>query len=161
MQPRKHRCTSGSVIQAWWTSVSIRIESFNRNARVVGPIAVFEDTYHLRNIWNLRNIHLLQNIKEVEAPHPPPGYSSLSNAQFNNLSVIRNERPETSDRGRQRVRDDVYLIAEQKELGGRNRYVADGFLNSTECEFLMQLATVRNCNPVVRLDWTAVIRMFF
>lgn len=115
----------------------------------------------MQNIWNLRNIRLLQNRRDVEAPHPPPGYSSLSNAQFNNLSVIRDERPETSDRERQRVRDDVYLVAEQKELGGRNRYVADGFLNSTECEFLMQLATVRNCNPVVRLDWTAVIRMFF
>ncbi|XP_031839217.2 prolyl 3-hydroxylase 1 isoform X1 [Nomia melanderi] len=84
-----------------------------------------------------------KSIKEVEAPHPPPGYSSLSNTQlFNNRSAIRDERPVASDRKRQRVRDDVYLIAEQKELGGKNRYVADGFLNSTECESLMRLATM-------------------
>nr|XP_033341230.1 prolyl 3-hydroxylase 2-like isoform X1 [Megalopta genalis] len=84
-----------------------------------------------------------KKIDEIEALHPPPGYSSFSNALlFNNLSAIRDEKHEIRDRKPQRVRDDVYLIAEENELGGKNRYVADGFLNSTECELLMRLASM-------------------
>ncbi|XP_078048000.1 prolyl 3-hydroxylase 1 isoform X2 [Augochlora pura] len=84
-----------------------------------------------------------KKIDEIEALHPPPGYSTFSNAVlFNNLSGIRGGKHEIRDRKPQRVRDGVYLIAEENELGGKNRYVADGFLNSTECELLMRLASM-------------------
>lgn len=38
------------------------------------------------------------------------------------------------------AKNDIYL--KEEDLGGQNRYVADGFLNSTECESMMQFATV-------------------
>ena len=74
-------------------------------------------------------------------PHPPPGYSLFSHMKLsNNSSTIRVEGIKIHDI---RVRNDIHLIAKEEDLGGKNRYVADDFLNSTECESLMQFATVR------------------
>ncbi|XP_076280012.1 prolyl 3-hydroxylase 1 isoform X2 [Lasioglossum baleicum] len=83
-----------------------------------------------------------QKIEEVEALHPPPGHSFSNTLLFNNLSAIQDEKHAIPDRKPQRVRDDISVVAEAKELGGKNRYVADGFLNSTECELLMRLASM-------------------
>ncbi|XP_076177927.1 prolyl 3-hydroxylase 1 isoform X2 [Ptiloglossa arizonensis] len=74
--------------------------------------------------------------------YTPPGHSTLFHTQqFKNLSMIRNGGHEIHGTSQNRV-SDVYLVAEEKELGGKNRYVADGFLNSTECDLLMQLASM-------------------
>lgn len=76
--------------------------------------------------------------------HPPPGHSPSTRMQYlGNLSVIRDKEEERETRrDRIAVKDDVRLLAAENELGGRNRYVADGFLNSTECDLLTQLAQV-------------------
>ncbi|XP_014480867.1 PREDICTED: prolyl 3-hydroxylase 1-like isoform X2 [Dinoponera quadriceps] len=76
--------------------------------------------------------------------HPPPGHSPDIRMQYlGNLSAIRDKEEERETR-RDRVaqKDDVRLVAAENELGGRNRYVADGFLNSTECDLLTQLAQI-------------------
>lgn len=41
-----------------------------------------------------------------------------------------------------RIKNDINTIAKEQDLGGINRYVTDGFLNSIECESLMQFASV-------------------
>lgn len=41
-----------------------------------------------------------------------------------------------------RIKNDINTIAKEEDLGGTNRYVTDGFLNSIECESLMQFASV-------------------
>ncbi|XP_054005345.1 prolyl 3-hydroxylase 1-like isoform X1 [Hylaeus anthracinus] len=75
--------------------------------------------------------------------YTPPGHSSLSHTQLvKNLSMIRDEGHEIRDVPRRKVNVDIYLVAEEKELGEKNRYVADGFLNSTECGLLMELASM-------------------
>lgn len=58
--------------------------------------------------------------------------------------MIRDEGHEIRDIKQSTVKDGVYVIAQEKDLGGKNRYVADGFLNSTECQSLMQFASVRH-----------------
>lgn len=85
----------------------------------------------------------LQKLISQTDLYTPPGHSTLFHTQqFKNLSMIRNGGHEIHGTSQNRV-SDVYLVAEEKELGGKNRYVADGFLNSTECDLLMQLASVR------------------
>jgi len=79
--------------------------------------------------------------------HPPPGHSpSIRTRIVGNLSTFRDKEETEIRKGRVterlRVTDDVRLIAGENELGGRNRYVADGFLNSTDCNLLMRLAQV-------------------
>ncbi|XP_011151167.1 prolyl 3-hydroxylase 2 isoform X1 [Harpegnathos saltator] len=76
--------------------------------------------------------------------HPPPGHSPSTRMQYlGNLSVIRDKEEERETRrDRIVVKDDVRLIAAENELGGMNRYVADSFLNSTECDLLTQLAQI-------------------
>ncbi|XP_011879110.1 PREDICTED: synaptonemal complex protein SC65-like isoform X2 [Vollenhovia emeryi] len=79
--------------------------------------------------------------------HPPPGHSlSIQTRLMGNLSAFRDEE-ETGMREDRvmehlRVTDDVRLIAGEDELGGRNRYAADGFLNSTDCNLFMRLAQI-------------------
>lgn len=79
--------------------------------------------------------------------HPPPGHSpSIRTQLVGNLSAFR-DKEETEvreDRVMERLRltTDARLIAGEDELGGRNRYAADGLLNSTDCNLLMQLAQV-------------------
>lgn len=48
-----------------------------------------------------------------------------------------------------KLTNDARLIAGEDELGGRNRYAADGFLNSTDCNLLMQLAQVSDSAPLI------------
>lgn len=48
-----------------------------------------------------------------------------------------------------RVKNDVYLVATEEKLGGKNRFIADGFLDSTECEQLMQLASVLRHHQII------------
>ncbi|XP_076659002.1 prolyl 3-hydroxylase 1 isoform X2 [Halictus rubicundus] len=83
-----------------------------------------------------------KKIEEIEALHPPPGHSFSNTLLFNNISAIGDDKLAIRDRRPQWVRDDVSVVAEEKELGGKNRYVANGFLNSTECELLMRLASM-------------------
>ncbi|KMQ88258.1 prolyl 3-hydroxylase 2-like protein [Lasius niger] len=79
--------------------------------------------------------------------HPPPGHSPSTRTQFvGNLSIFRDEEETEVQisrvRKRLEVTDDAQIIAEEKELGGRNRYAADGLLNSIECNLLMQLTQI-------------------
>ncbi|XP_034172904.2 prolyl 3-hydroxylase 2 isoform X1 [Osmia lignaria lignaria] len=75
--------------------------------------------------------------------YPPPGHSSLTQAKLSsNLSKIQEERHEISDTKELRVKNVAYIIAKEEELGGKNRYVADGFLNSTECKSLIKFASM-------------------
>ncbi|XP_032679224.1 prolyl 3-hydroxylase 1-like isoform X2 [Odontomachus brunneus] len=75
--------------------------------------------------------------------HPPPGHSPSTRMQYlGNLSVIRDKEEERETRRDRIAVKDVRLLAAENELGGRNRYVADGFLNSTECDLLTQLAQI-------------------
>lgn len=79
--------------------------------------------------------------------HPPPGHSPSTRTQFvGNLSIFRDEEEteiqKSHIRKRLEVTDDVRIIAGEKELGGKNRYAADGLLNSIECNLLMQLTQV-------------------
>ncbi|CAL7946478.1 unnamed protein product [Xylocopa violacea] len=77
------------------------------------------------------------------ALHPPPGHSLFSHIKLaSNLSMMRDEYQWIHDTEQPRVKGDEYLIANEAELGGKNRYVADGFLNSTECESLMKFASL-------------------
>ncbi|XP_043529191.1 prolyl 3-hydroxylase 1-like isoform X2 [Frieseomelitta varia] len=64
---------------------------------------------------------------------PPPGYSLFSHMKLLNNSTIRVEGIKIHD---------IHLVAKEEDLGGKNRYVADNLLNSTECESLMQFATM-------------------
>ncbi|XP_011057841.1 PREDICTED: prolyl 3-hydroxylase 2-like isoform X1 [Acromyrmex echinatior] len=79
--------------------------------------------------------------------HPPPGHSPSIRTRFvGNLSSFR-DKEETEIREERvmeqlKVTNNTRLIAEESELGGRNRYMADGFLNSTDCNLLMQLAQI-------------------
>ncbi|XP_024880411.1 prolyl 3-hydroxylase 2-like isoform X2 [Temnothorax curvispinosus] len=79
--------------------------------------------------------------------HPPPGHSpSIRIRLVGNLSAFR-DKEETEIREdhimeRLKVTDDARLIAAEDELGGKNRYAADGFLNSTDCNLLMRLAQI-------------------
>ncbi|XP_076244601.1 prolyl 3-hydroxylase 1 isoform X2 [Calliopsis andreniformis] len=75
--------------------------------------------------------------------HPPPGHSLFTHAQlFNNISVTRDERSKMQNVERPRVKSDIYLVAAEEKLDGKNRFVADGFLNATECRLLMELASM-------------------
>lgn len=79
--------------------------------------------------------------------HPPPGHSpSIRTRLVGNLSTFRDKEETEIREGRVterlRVTDDARLIAGESELGGRNRYAVDGFLNSTDCNLLMQLAQI-------------------
>ncbi|KAL6254200.1 hypothetical protein P5V15_014822 [Pogonomyrmex californicus] len=78
--------------------------------------------------------------------HPPPGHSPSIRMQFmGNLSTFRDEEVKIEGghaTKRLRVMDDVRLIAGEKELGGRNRYAVDGFLNSTDCDLIMRLTQI-------------------
>lgn len=79
--------------------------------------------------------------------HPPPGHSPSTRTQFvGNLSIFRDEEETEVQRiytkERLEVTDDVQIIAGEKELGGKNRYAADGLLSSIECDLLMQLTQV-------------------
>ncbi|XP_043256674.1 prolyl 3-hydroxylase 1-like [Colletes gigas] len=81
--------------------------------------------------------------KKLTSLNTPPGHSSISRMQlFENVSMIREEGRAIRDRRIHEIKDDVYLVADEKELDGQNRYVADGFLNSTECDLLIQLASM-------------------
>nr|XP_012151788.1 PREDICTED: prolyl 3-hydroxylase 1-like isoform X2 [Megachile rotundata] len=85
-----------------------------------------------------------QTTSEVETTlHPAPGHSSVSRAKLSdNLSKIQEERREINDTKKLGVKNVTYLLAKEEDLGGKNRYVADGFLNSTECESLMRFASM-------------------
>ncbi|XP_018399168.1 PREDICTED: prolyl 3-hydroxylase 2-like [Cyphomyrmex costatus] len=100
-----------------------------------------------------------KNLKEVDKKelgkdfssrpilHPPPGHSpSIRTRLMGNLSTFRDKEEmkirEHHVLERLKVTNNARLIAEENELGGRNRYVADGFLNSTDCNLLMQLAQI-------------------
>nr|XP_012234724.1 PREDICTED: prolyl 3-hydroxylase 2-like isoform X1 [Linepithema humile] len=77
--------------------------------------------------------------------HPPPGHSpSIWTRFIGNLSAFRDEEKTEIPKSRimewLKVTSDARLIAGEKELGGKNRYAVDNFLNSTECDLLMQLA---------------------
>lgn len=75
--------------------------------------------------------------------HPPPGHSSLTQAKLSgNLSKIQEERHEISNTKELTIKSVAYVVAKEEELGGKNRYVADGFLNSTECKSLIKFASV-------------------
>lgn len=83
--------------------------------------------------------------------HPPPGHSPSSWIRFvGNLSAFhrdakreaRTSRVRTKNHG-SKARDNMRLIAGEKELGGQNRSAFDGLLDSTECDQLVQLAQVR------------------
>lgn len=92
--------------------------------------------------------------------HPPPGHSPSTRTQFvGNLSIFRDEEETEVQisrvRKRLEVTDDAQIIAEEKELGGRNRYAADGLLNSIECNLLMQLTQV---NEILILRFLMVFR---
>lgn len=88
--------------------------------------------------------------------HSPLGHLSSTWTQFtSNLSTLWYEEERKARKARitrVQVTSGVQLIASGKELGGRNRYVVDGFLNSTECNFLMQLAQVIFINLVKNLQ---------
>lgn len=80
--------------------------------------------------------------------HPPPGHSPSTRTQFvGNLSIFRDKKEteiqKSHIRERLEVTNDVQIIAREKELGGKNRYAADGLLNSSECDLLMQLTQVK------------------
>lgn len=79
--------------------------------------------------------------------HPPPGHSPSTKTHLvSNLSIFREETDAQIShvRGLERpeVADDAQIIAGEKELGGKNRYAADGLLDSAECDLLMQLTQV-------------------
>lgn len=80
--------------------------------------------------------------------HPPPGHSPATRIQFvGNLSIFRDEeeiKVQKASRARERLKvtDDIKIIAEERELGGKNRYAVDGLLNPIECDLLMQLTQV-------------------
>lgn len=89
-------------------------------------------------------VTFFQNFFARSILHPPPGHSPSTWVQYlKNLSVIRDKEEERETRRNRIVmKDDIRLIAAENNLGGKNRYVADGFLNSTECNLLIQLAQV-------------------
>ncbi|XP_029678000.1 prolyl 3-hydroxylase 2-like [Formica exsecta] len=79
--------------------------------------------------------------------HPPPGHSPSRRTQFfGNLSIFRDEEKTEIQRNYAKewleVSGNVQIIAGEKELGGKNRYAVDGFLNSIECDLLMQLTQI-------------------
>ncbi|XP_050584076.1 prolyl 3-hydroxylase 1-like isoform X1 [Bombus affinis] len=84
----------------------------------------------------------LGKISDTEAIlHPPPGYSLFYYTKLsNNFSMKRFEDHKIHDKRYFEAKNDIYL--KEEDLGGQNRYVADGFLNSTECESMMQFATM-------------------
>ncbi|CAK9805831.1 Prolyl 3-hydroxylase 1 [Anthophora quadrimaculata] len=78
------------------------------------------------------------------ALHTPPGHALFSHANLSKyFSTSREHREYKIDDTKQpRVKEDIYLIAKEEALDGKNRYVADGFLNSTDCESLMKFAYI-------------------
>ncbi|XP_029178230.1 prolyl 3-hydroxylase 1-like [Nylanderia fulva] len=78
--------------------------------------------------------------------HPPPGHSPSTRTLVGNLSIFRDEKETDAQisriRERSEITDDAEIIAGEKKLGGKNRYAADGLLNSTECDLLMQLTRI-------------------
>lgn len=75
--------------------------------------------------------------------HPSPGHSFSYTKLLNNLSMKRIKDHEMFNIQKQRrIKNDINTIAKEQDLGGINRYVTDGFLNSIECESLMQFASI-------------------
>lgn len=74
--------------------------------------------------------------------HPSPGHSFSYTKLLNNLSIKRLKDHEIFNTKQRRIKNDINTIAKEEDLGGINRYVTDGFLNSIECESLMQFASV-------------------
>lgn len=90
----------------------------------------------------LKKICLQKSNVEV-IRHPSPGHSFSYTKLLNNFSMKRIKDHEMFDIEKQRrIKNDINTIAKEQDLGGINRYVTDGFLNSIECESLMQFASV-------------------
>lgn len=84
--------------------------------------------------------------------HPPPGHSPAFQLRVttNETDEWREEKRSAGDDNSPIVeesvadeRTNIRLVADEDELGGKERYLAEGFLNGTECETLINLARVR------------------
>ncbi|XP_017889080.1 prolyl 3-hydroxylase 1-like isoform X2 [Ceratina calcarata] len=92
---------------------------------------------------NKKEENLEKELSMEEDLHQPPGRSLFSSIKLSiNIYTIPDESYETEDRKESKVKDDIYLISRDEELGGKNRYVADGFLSTADCHSLMQLVNI-------------------
>ncbi|XP_015594433.1 prolyl 3-hydroxylase 2 [Cephus cinctus] len=90
-----------------------------------------------------------QNTSYLSSIHSPPGQSRSTMLLLTNRTRMTNEenqqeRKERKSRAAKQLKaiSGIRIVAGEEELGGKLRYVADGFLNKTECNLLLQLAQI-------------------
>ncbi|RLU20866.1 hypothetical protein DMN91_007480 [Ooceraea biroi] len=128
-----------------FTAIDARLKAFTKKVHVKKTDKKKKRTLKLRDETSSSSRLTL---------HPPPGHSPSTWMQLvGNLSTFREtwnvERQTNFQRDQEirtrpqlKARDDVRLIAGEEELGGKNRYAFDGFLDSIECNRLLQLAQI-------------------
>ncbi|XP_043281496.1 cartilage-associated protein-like isoform X2 [Venturia canescens] len=89
---------------------------------------------------------LKKELNETEGPeeklthHPPPGHSPARKKRLSNETQIWKNAPPEADNSLTNTNGKIRIIADESDLGGELRYLAEGFLDDSECQSLVNLA---------------------